>query len=361
MPMVVILIAAWLYSETYVFASLRKNANSTLGVETLYNLTLRGFVIISVGALIGLAVSSLLTWLIIRQLSILVDAMQRVQGGDLTVRLSVWAQDEIGEVQAAFNTMVQGLLESERNLLQNQQELERLNTEKNRLLAELTKKEAELRNALHRAVAYQEDERKRISRELHDEIGQSLTSILIRLKNLQGMTDPDLISDRVNGILYITTQTIEEMRRLSMDLRPAALDNLGILPALRWCVQQSSQQNKDLEVLFVGPERMSRLPPEVEIVLYRIAQEGLNNAVRHSQAKHVEIKLEQNPHLIWLEVSDDGQGFDPASLTRGLGLVGIRERVELFNGHCGIENQTGGGTRLWAEIPLTIDETTYAR
>jgi two-component system sensor histidine kinase DegS len=145
-----------------------------------------------------------------------------------------------------------------------------------------------------------------------------------------------------------------------MDLRPAALDNLGILPALRWCVQQSSQQNKDLEVLFVGPERMNRLPPEVEIVLYRIAQEGLNNAVRHSQAKHVEIKLVQNPHLIWLEVSDDGQGFDPTSLKRGLGLVGIRERVELVNGHYGIENQLGGGTRLWVEIPLTLDETTYA-
>jgi signal transduction histidine kinase len=358
--MVVILLSAWLYWETYLFETLQKNTNSMLSVETLYNLTLRGFVIIGVGALLGLAISSLLTWLIIRQLSKVVDAMHRVQDGDLTARLSVWAQDEIGEVQAAYNTMVQGLVESKRNLLQNQQALEQLNTEKNRLLVELTNKEAELRNALNRAVAYQEDERKRISRELHDEIGQSLTSILIRLKNLQDVTDPKLINDRVNGILYITAQTIEEMRRLSMDLRPAALDNLGILPALRWCVQQSSQQNKDLEVLFVGPERMNRLPPEVEIVLYRIAQEGLNNAVRHSQAKHVEIKLEQNPHLIWLEVSDDGQGFDPNKLKRGLGLVGIRERVELVNGDYGIENQIGGGTRLWVEIPLTLDETTYA-
>lgn len=360
MPAVVILFAAWLYLEFYIFAPLRENANATISLETLYKLMQQGFVVVGAGTLIGLIVSFLLTWLIVRELSTLVDAMQRVQNGDLTARSHVWAQDEIGEVQAAFNTMVDGLEQSRGSLLKTQQDLERLNAENNLLLAELTKKEAELRHALRRAVEYQEDERKRVSRELHDEIGQALTSILIRLKNLQDLTDLKLISDRVNGIRYIASQTIEEMRRLSMDLRPAALDNLGILPALRWYVGQSAQQNENIEIQFISPERMERMPPEVEIVLYRIAQEGLNNATRHGGAKHIEVKLERNPRFIWLSISDNGRGFDPAESNRGLGLVGIRERVELVKGQCQIESQAGSGTRLWVQIPLDEEKSAHA-
>jgi two-component system sensor histidine kinase UhpB len=144
-----------------------------------------------------------------------------------------------------------------------------------------------------------------------------------------------------------------------MDLRPAALDNLGILPALRWHIGQSMEQNQ-IEIQFTAPERMERLPPEVEIVLYRVAQEGLNNAIRHSQAKHIEVKLEHTPLFVWLSVSDDGQGFDADGLHRGLGLVGIRERVTLLKGKCGIESQRGSGARLWVEIPLTEANPAHA-
>jgi signal transduction histidine kinase len=362
MPVVVVvmILAAWLHLEFNIFAPLRENDNATLSLESLYNLILHGLVMVGAGTLIGLVISFLLTWLIVRQLSTLVNAMQQVQNGDLTVRSNVWAQDEIGEVQAAFNTMVDGLEQSRVSLMKTQKNLERLNAENNLLLAELTKKEAEMRHALRRAVEYQEEERKRISRELHDEIGQALTSILIRLKNLQDVTDPDLISDRVNGIRYIASQTIEEMRRLSMDLRPAVLDNLGIVPALRWYVGQVAQQNEGIEIQFHSPERMERMPPEVEIVLYRIAQEGLNNATRHGRAQHIAIKLERTPRFVWLGISDNGRGFDPARSNRGLGLVGIRERVELLNGQCQIESQAGSGTRLWVEIPLDKKESAHA-
>jgi len=359
-PVAVILLAVWLYSEFTVFAPLRENSNATLTLDVIFALAQQGLIMVGAGTLIGLVVSFLLTWLIVRQLNELMGAMRRVQNGDLTARSNVWAQDEIGEVQAAFNTMVDGLEQSRDSLMKTQKDLERLNAENNRLLVELTKKEVELRRALRRAVEYQEEERKRVSRELHDEIGQALTSILIRLKNLQDVTDLNLISDRVNGIRYIASQTIEEMRRLSMDLRPAALDNLGILPALRWYVGQSIQQNEGIEIQFISPARMDRMPTEIEIVLYRIAQEGLNNAIRHGGAKQIEVKLERNLRFVWLSISDNGRGFDPAESNRGLGLVGIRERVELIKGQCGIESQAGSGTRLWVEIPLDEEKSAHA-
>jgi len=351
LPVATIILAAWLYSEIFIFRPLHANPDIALSVQALYTLILRAFFALGAGALVGIGASALLTWALIRQMSGLVETMGRVEAGDLTVRSPVWAQDEIGKVQAAFNTMVNSLQQSRDALMKNQQELELLNAENNRLITETRQKEAELRLALKRAVDSQEEERKRISRELHDEIGQALTSILIRLKSLQDVTDLEVITDRINGIRYLASQAIEEMRRLSMDLRPAALDNLGIIPALRWYIGQSMEQNQ-IEIQFIAPERMERLPPEVEIVLYRVAQEGLNNAMRHSQAKRIEVKLDLTPRFIWLSISDNGQGFDADTLHRGLGLVGVRERVELLKGQCRIDTQRGKGTRLWIEIPL---------
>jgi len=359
LPVATIIISAWLYAEIFIFRLLAASPDITLNAHTLFDLSWRAFLWLGLGALIGIGASVTLTWVLIRQLGGLVKTMERIEAGDLTARSPVWSQDEIGQVQAAFNTMVNGLQQSRDDLMKNQRELESLDAENQRLIGELRDKETELRFALRRAVDVQEEERKRIARELHDEIGQALTSILIRLKSLQNITNLDVMTDRLDGIRYLASQTIEEMRRLSMDLRPAALDNLGILPALRWHIGQSMEQNQ-IEIQFTAPERMERLPPEVEIVLYRVAQEGLNNAIRHSQAKHIEVKLEHTPRFVWLSVSDDGQGFDADGLHRGLGLVGIRERVTLLNGQCGIESQRGSGARLWVEIPLTEANPAHA-
>jgi two-component system, NarL family, sensor histidine kinase UhpB len=136
-----------------------------------------------------------------------------------------------------------------------------------------------------------------------------------------------------------------------MDLRPAALDSLGIVPALRWYIQQVGERS-GIQVGFVAPEQMSRLPAEVELALYRIAQEGLTNALRHSRAQRVDVLLELGPHAVWLTISDDGLGFDQAAADSGLGLVGMRERIDLFGGAYRIETAPGQGTRLWVEIPL---------
>ena len=161
----------------------------------------------------------------------------------------------------------------------------------------------------------------------------------------------ETITERLDGLRYLTSESIEDLRRLAVDLRPAILDHLGILPALRWYVQQLADQ-ADLSIRFTGPEKMERLPETIELVLYRVAQEGLTNAIRHSHASNIEVVLEQSQQALRLRVVDDGIGFDPKKLDRGLGLVGIRERVELLNGNCGVDTVPGEGTRLWVEIPL---------
>jgi len=335
----------------YLRSVLEGNSLSSVPLGTLV-VTQNVFLIIGGSATLGLCISIFLSWLITRQLHRLIGAMKQVEAGNLDVRSDVWAYDEIGQVQITFNFMVESLARTHRELLLQHDQLKDLAFERKRLLTQLQKTEIELHRALRRAVEYQEAERKRISRELHDEIGQALTSILIRLKALQDETDMETIAERVDGLRYLTSESIEELRRLAVDLRPAILDHLGILPALRWYVQQLTEQ-ADLPIQFNGPDKMERLPEAVELVLYRVAQEGLTNAIRHSHAAHIEVILEESPDALRLRVVDDGVGFDSQKLDRGLGLLGMRERVELVNGKCGVDTMPGEGTCLWAEIPLS--------
>lgn len=357
-PLILASISIIVLNTLYLQATLGKNAESLIPASAL-TITTRVFIIVGGSAILGLGISLFLTLLITRQLRHLVEIMKRVELGDLEARAPIWADDEIGRVQVAFNFMVESLQRTHDELLLQQDQLMRLASDKERLLEELQKKEIELHRALLRAVEYQEAERKRISRELHDEVGQALTSILIRLKALQNETDIETIAERLDGLRYLTSESIEELRRLAVDLRPAILDHLGILPALRWYIQQLADQS-ELTIRFTGPQKMGRLPEAIELVLYRVAQEGLTNAIRHSQASQIEVVLEQAPHALRLRVIDDGEGFDPINMDRGLGLVGIRERVELLKGNCGVDTTPGDGTRLWIEIPLPEEMIAHA-
>ncbi len=218
------------------------------------------------------------------------------------------------------------------------------------LLKDLLYKESELRRALRRAVELQEDERKRVARELHDEVGQALTSILIRLKNLQEEETNNSNREKLDDLRSLTAQTIEGLRRLSMDLRPAALDSLGIVAALQWYTRQCAER-AGLEIKFSGPDKFERLPMETELILYRVAQEGITNAIRHGKAQAIEIILERKSNTIQLTIKDNGKGFNPVATNHGLGLVGIRERVELLDGNFSVKTTPGSGTQLLIEIP----------
>lgn len=223
------------------------------------------------------------------------------------------------------------------------------------LLKDLRYKESELRRALHRSVEVMEDERKRLARELHDEIGQALTSILIQLKTVQEEHDVKVIINRIDNLRQLTSQTIEELRRLAMDLRPAALDSLGIAAALRWYARQYSERT-GVEILFSEPDYADRLPSHIELILYRVAQEGLNNAIRHGKATRILLSLEVDDSMIRLIINDNGKGFHKNEHYSGLGLVGIRERVELLQGHFTLSSSPGSGTNLLIEIPVPVQE-----
>lgn len=342
---------AWFIREQLA-ALLRAHSAQSIQAAIFLDLTRQTAIVLGMMALFGLALSTLFAQVLIHPLQDLIRAMRRVQAGDLTAEISVWADDEIGKMQAEFNLMMHNLRESRMALSKQQTELEKLNQENTRLLRELNAKNSRLEQLLHHAISAQEAERKRLARELHDETGQSLTSILLRLKALQTETDLETIHDRLNGLRYLTSRTLEEIRRLALDLRPMALDDLGLAPAIRWYVQQCAERS-GIDVKLSIADTSHRLPAELEIVLYRAVQEGLTNIIRHARAKQATISLEQSRNTVWLTITDDGQGIQPGSYNHGgMGLEGMRERVVLVGGRLRVDSTPGAGTQIVIELPL---------
>jgi signal transduction histidine kinase len=322
-------------------------------LAVLTALTQDTFFVFTVGAAVGLGVSLLLTWVLVQPLHRLIQAMRRVRAGDLTIDVPVWADDEIGEVQREFNAMVRAMRDSHERLLAQQQELAQLNRENSRLLDEVRIKSDRLQQLLRRALAAQEAERKRLARELHDETGQALTSLMLQLKALQDESDLDVIRDRLNGLRYLTSRTVEEVRRLSIDLRPAALDDLGLVPAIRAYLDDWTQHS-GIELQFISQKAVGRLPSDLEIILYRLVQEGVTNIARHSQARTARIVLDHIGRSVLLTMADDGIGIDLANHPGdGLGLAGMRERVEMAGGHWQIISAPSAGTRILIDLPVT--------
>jgi two-component system, NarL family, sensor histidine kinase DevS len=203
------------------------------------------------------------------------------------------------------------------------------------------------RDALRRVVAGQELERRRLARELHDETGQALTSILLGLRSVEESGETS-----IQDIRELVVATLQDVRRLAVQLRPKALDDFGLGPALERLAQSFSESSGigvELEVQ-LGAER---LPTEVETTLYRIVQEALTNVVKHARAESVSIFVVRRGAAVTAVIEDDGQGFDPAAVPTGhLGLEGIRERVALHDGRLTVEAAPGAGTTLAIEVPL---------
>jgi signal transduction histidine kinase len=207
------------------------------------------------------------------------------------------------------------------------------------------------RDALRRVVAGQEVERRRLARELHDETGQALTSILLGLRAVDEADDVNSVAKAVGDLRELVVATLQDVRRLAVQLRPKALDDFGLVPALERLVQtfsESSGINAQLEAR-LGEER---LPPEVETTLYRIVQEALTNVVKHAGATTVSILLVRRNGSVMAVIEDDGRGFDPGAVrSDSLGLDGMRERAELHDGRLTIETSSGG-TTLAVEVSL---------
>jgi signal transduction histidine kinase len=208
------------------------------------------------------------------------------------------------------------------------------------------------RDAVRRVVEAQELERARLARELHDETGQALTSILLGLKSLEDRVESDDGRTAAAELRELVVSTLQNVRRLAVELRPAALDDFGLLPAIER-LRDTVEEQGGLSVDVQSPLGDERLPSDTETALYRIVQEALINVLKHAAATRVTVRLTRGDKNVALVVQDDGKGFDPsAARDGGLSLVGMRERVALLGGRLTIESSEGGGTLLRAEVPL---------
>ncbi|HEY8776273.1 MAG TPA: GAF domain-containing protein [Gaiellaceae bacterium] len=208
------------------------------------------------------------------------------------------------------------------------------------------------RDALRRVVSGQELERRRLARELHDETGQALTSILLGLRAVEEAGSPDEMRTAASSLRELVVGTLQDVRRLAVQLRPKALDDFGLVAAVERLVQTFSEATA-IRVELEAQLGSERLPAEVETALYRIIQEALTNIVKHAEASSVSILLVRSSATATVVIEDDGQGFDPAELQEGrLGIIGMRERVELHEGRLTVESAPGSGATLVAEVPL---------
>ncbi len=208
------------------------------------------------------------------------------------------------------------------------------------------------RDALRRVVNAQELERRSLARELHDETGQALTSILLGLRGLEDVKDKATLKTAVGEARELVRSTLQDVRRLAVELRPKALDDFGLVPALERLTENFAEQT-GIAVEFVpNLPGGDRFPPEVETAIYRLVQESLTNIVKHARAKEVSIVLQRKPESVSVIVEDDGVGFEPGRETDGVGLLGMRERVGLFGGRVVLESRPGAGTTIVAEVPF---------
>ena len=208
------------------------------------------------------------------------------------------------------------------------------------------------RDSLRRVVETQELERRRLARELHDETGQALASILLGLKALDEKTDDAGARTSIEELRELVVATLQDVRRLAVELRPSALDDFGLVAALERLADSFAEQS-GISVDFQAALADERLPDDAETALYRIVQESLTNVVKHAQARRVSILLTRTNGVVKAVVEDDGRGFDPERTNDdGHGLVGMRERLALLGGRLEIESARDAGTTVAAEVPV---------
>ncbi len=236
------------------------------------------------------------------------------------------------------------------------------------LFLQLEERNRELQALSERAITAQEEERRAIAQSLHDDTGQALSMLSIHLDRIDERISPRQkeLKKQVEDARALAANALTELRRILSGLRPAILDDLGLVPAIRWYARTNLEQ-VGVRVVVRAPGAPLELSPAVTTTLFRIVQEAVHNIVRHADARSVTIVLQVNGSAVQLQVEDDGRGFDPAHASRDavelqrLGLLGIRERTELLGGKVEIESAPEKGTRLHVSIPLggTVGENPH--
>jgi signal transduction histidine kinase len=209
------------------------------------------------------------------------------------------------------------------------------------------------RDTVRRVVEAQESERRRLALELHDETGQALTSILLGLKTIRASDKPEEAERAETEVRTLIVQALQDVRALAVELRPSALDDFGVGPALQRLAETFSERSGIDTAVETNLDK--RLPAEIETTLYRVVQEALTNVVKHAGAGHVSIVVTSSDSSVAVTIDDDGTGFDPASVRAdALGLLGMRERLALVGGTLTVESSRDAGTTLAARVPVTV-------
>lgn len=231
------------------------------------------------------------------------------------------------------------------------QSILRLERESAQRYEEIANARAELKQLSARLVAAQENERRTIARELHDEVGQALSAALVELGNLSAASPAkdEGSSERMDSVKKLVENCVAVVRNMALLLRPSMLDDLGLVPALQWQARETSKRT-GMRVKVAAEQVCDDLPEEHKTCIYRVVQEALHNCARHSSAQLVRVNVRQEPEVILLSIQDDGHGFDPR--TRGMGLLGIDERVNYLGGHFEIYSTPGEGASLKITLPL---------
>jgi signal transduction histidine kinase len=286
----------------------------------------------------------------------LTESAHRIAAGELTVPLQAVGVGEIRVMTTALEAMRRQLLANIEDLADWNETLEARVASQTEALQQ---QQVLTQQLLRRAIRAQEEERARLTHELHDQIGQMLTAVELSLARLARALPAEAIAarERTEQARVLTERTLADLRRIIAALRPGVLDQLGLVPALGWMADHTLRP-LGLNVTIEANGRQARLPGEIETILFRIAQEAMSNVARHSQANHLAVHLLHEPGQVIMILADDGQGCDLDTLrpspdhSRGLGLAGMQERASLAGGQVLVESAPGRGTTVRVQIPL---------
>jgi signal transduction histidine kinase len=317
---------------------------------------LLGMIVVALGS------GALLAWGASRSIAkpvvALTGAAEVIASGDLSAPIPQTGEDEIGRLAEALEKMRQSLARligevAAANALLEQRVVERTGQLAD-VNSQLRDREAALARLYEKVVSAQEDERKRIARELHDDTSQSLAALVMAIDGAEAAIRSGL-TPRLEEAKALAVRTIEEVHRMILDLRPSVLDDLGLQSAIRWYAERHlGARGISVRCEFDAEDR--RYPAAFETALFRVCQEAMSNIARHAQAETVLVQLSESGGVIRIEIEDDGRGFEPSRVShaerRHFGLMGIEERVEILGGKVQIESAPGKGTRITLEVPL---------
>ena len=233
----------------------------------------------------------------------------------------------------------------------------------NFLLAQQEEQNQRLRFLSERVINAQEDERQRIARQLHDDTGQALTTLIVALELLKGCPpdDPQILNEKLGSAHQLAANTLNDLRQTIAGLRPSILDDLGLIPAIRWYCRKNLE-GAGVRVQLDLPDDAPGLPPDVVTTLFRITQEAVSNLIRHANATSAQVCLRVHLQRVYLRIEDNGRGFDVAESSRQAilnnhwGLLGIQERAVLIGGEASISSIPGKGTLIEVNVPLSEPE-----